>query len=99
MVLDVLNAAVRASRHGARDQLIVVLGFPEEERGARGASATASITEISGPVELPLIDAPLQAVEIWFADSSPSSAIDVSRILNFCTLPVTVIGKSGVTRT
>ena len=33
------------------------------------------------------------------ASSRPSSVIDVSRILNFCTLPVTVIGKSSVNRT
>ena len=40
-----------------------------------------------------------QAVLVWLAASRPSSAIDVSRILNFWTLPVTVIGNSSVNRT
>jgi hypothetical protein len=40
-----------------------------------------------------------QAVRVWLAASRPSSATDVSRILNFCTLPVTVIGKSWEKRT
>ena len=40
-----------------------------------------------------------QAVRVLPADSRPSSATEVSRILNFCTLPVTVIGKSSVIRT
>ena len=33
-----------------------------------------------------------QAVRVWLASSRPSSVIEVSRILNFCTLPVTVNG-------
>ena len=41
----------------------------------------------------------IQAVRVWLAASRPSSETDVSRILNFCTLPVTVIGKLSVTRT
>jgi len=36
-----------------------------------------------------------QAVGVPAADSRPSSATDVSRILNFCTLPVTVMGNSS----
>src|SRR5215831_1970497 len=39
------------------------------------------------------------AVLALLASSRPSSVIDVSRILNFCTLPVTVIGNSAVSRT
>ena len=31
------------------------------------------------------------------ADCKPSSSIAISRILNFCTFPVTVMGKSVVT--
>jgi hypothetical protein len=34
-----------------------------------------------------------QAVSICATFSSRSSAMEISRILNFCTLPVTVIGK------
>ena len=37
-----------------------------------------------------------QAVEVPAASSRPSSAIEVSRILNFWILPVTVIGNSLV---
>ena len=33
------------------------------------------------------------------ASPRPSSPMETSRILNFCTLPVTVIGKSSVNRT
>lgn len=40
-----------------------------------------------------------QAVRVWLAASRPSSETEVSRILNFCTLPVTVMGNSPVTRT
>jgi hypothetical protein len=40
-----------------------------------------------------------QAVRVALAAARPSSPIDVSRILNFCTFPVTVIGKSPVNRT
>ncbi len=40
-----------------------------------------------------------QAVRVLSAASRPSSATEVSRILNFCTLPVTVIGNSSVIRT
>ena len=39
-----------------------------------------------------------QAVVVLAASSSPSSVIDVSRILNFWILPVTVIGNSLVYR-
>jgi hypothetical protein len=35
------------------------------------------------------------AVAIAAAAPSPSSSVAVSRILNFCTLPVTVIGKES----
>ena len=41
---------------------------------------------------------PAQAVSILVAPSRPSSATEVSRILNFCTLPVTVIGNSSTNR-
>ncbi len=41
----------------------------------------------------------IQAVRVWLAVSRPSSPTEVSRILNFCTLPVTVMGKASVTRT
>jgi hypothetical protein len=34
-------------------------------------------------------------VRVPAACSRPSSAIEASRILNFCTLPVTVIGKAS----
>ena len=40
-----------------------------------------------------------QAVGWPAASCRPSSATEVSRILNFCTLPVTVIGKPSVNRT
>ncbi len=40
-----------------------------------------------------------QAVRVLLAASRPSSPTEVSRILNFCTLPVTVIGNSWVKRT
>ena len=40
-----------------------------------------------------------QAVAVSLAACRPSSVIDTSRILNFCTLPVTVIGNSLVNRT
>jgi len=39
------------------------------------------------------------AVGVWLTASRPSSTTEVCRILNFCTLPVTVIGKLSVTRT
>jgi len=39
-----------------------------------------------------------QAVLVAAAPSSPSSATEISRILNFCTLPVTVRGNSSVSR-
>jgi hypothetical protein len=38
------------------------------------------------------------AVSVLAAASRPSSLMDASRILNFCTLPVTVIGNSPVIR-
>jgi hypothetical protein len=41
----------------------------------------------------------IQAVRVWLAASRPSSLTEVSRILNFCTLPVTVMGNASVTRT
>jgi hypothetical protein len=41
----------------------------------------------------------IQAVRVWLAASRPSSLTEVSRILNFCTLPVTVMGNAPVTRT
>ncbi len=40
-----------------------------------------------------------QAVLARAAACRPSSAMETSRILNFCTFPVTVIGKSLVNRT
>jgi hypothetical protein len=39
-----------------------------------------------------------QAVSIRVAPSRPSSATEASRILNFCTLPVTVMGKASTKR-
>ena len=39
------------------------------------------------------------AVAIAAASPSPSSSIAVSRILNFCTLPVTVIGNESTNLT
>jgi hypothetical protein len=39
-----------------------------------------------------------QAVRVRSAASRPSSATEVSRILNFCTLPVTVMGKASTNR-
>jgi hypothetical protein len=36
-----------------------------------------------------------QAVLVPAAASRPSSSTEVSRILNFCTLPVTVMGKAS----
>ena len=40
-------------------------------------------------------EAPAQAVRVSAASSRPSSATEVSRILNFWTLPVTVMGKAS----
>ena len=63
--------------------------------GLRGLAAVRVLAVVAEGLGVPA----RYAVSTWLAASSPSSAIDVSRILNFCTLPVTVIGKPSVTRT
>jgi len=46
-----------------------------------------------------LCDVGLHAVSIAAAASRPRSSISISRIRNFCTLPVTVSGKASTKRT
>jgi hypothetical protein len=82
-------------------------------RGLRGAGHTAAFRmswESGGsgnaaPPDFQVAGAPAgtgrrnaQAVRVPAASSRPSSAIEVSRILNFCTLPVTVMGNSSTKR-
>jgi hypothetical protein len=66
-------------------------GFPGSPRGGGGREGPA------GGLRRALLVL-RQAVLASAAVSRPSSAMETSRILNFCTLPVTVIGNSSTNR-
>ena len=76
-----------------------ITGVTRTYGAMRWATAATSARVSAGGGPRPGRDAAGQAVSCWSAAVRPSSATEVSRILNFCTLPVTVIGNSSVNRT
>ncbi len=81
---------------------VILLGVFGGERvlGAVGGLAVvaARLAVTLDGVFAPVAGRTAQAVRVAAAAARPSSEIEVSRILNFWTLPVTVMGNSSVTR-
>jgi len=82
---------------------VLLLGVLGRERvlGAVGGLAlvAARLAVALEGVFAPVARRTTQAVRVAAAAARPSSETEVSRILNFWTLPVTVMGNSSVTRT